>query len=459
MAVSRLWPVKTRLNQVIEYAMNPEKTGRSRTKYSNGDYQALKDVLAYAKNEEKTEHEYFCEGINCYPDTAREQFVRVKKQFNKTDGIQAYHGYLSFKEQDITPEEAQAIGMEFAKEVWGDRYQVVVTTHLNTKHLHCHFVINSVSFVDGKRCRDTSWYKFRKTADRICEEHGLYFNPEPERHRESSFLHHEETEGEPTRYNNIREAIDYAIDHSRSLVEFDYVLNRLGYEHNLSPTRKYWTITPKGRTKSVRLRSLGDDYTNDRIVERIKEHHGVIMEDFQRPDYYRQRQYDLPVREDKIRQNTKGLRCLWLVYCCRLGAMPKYLKPNSARVHYLLKDDLTRLDELTEQVTLLSKNKIETQDDLEKYKEGVERKIKELTDKRTRLRNKERRKGLTDGELKDIRKRITDITRELKPLRKEVRLCDGIAERSGVLRERLEAVEKDEQKYKAKEVRNNERGK
>ena len=90
------------------------------------------------------------------------QFVTVKEQFGKSDGIQAYHGYLSFKEQDITPELAQKIGMGFANEVWGERFQVVVTTHLNTKHLHCHFVINSVSYVDGKRCQDTSWFKFRK---------------------------------------------------------------------------------------------------------------------------------------------------------------------------------------------------------------------------------------------------------------------------------------------------------
>ena len=103
MAVTRLWPVTNRLNTVIDYAMNPDKTVKSNSKYSDADYQSLKDVLAYAKDEEKTEKEFFCEGINCNPETAREQFVNVKEQFGKTDGIQAYHGYLSFKEQDITP--------------------------------------------------------------------------------------------------------------------------------------------------------------------------------------------------------------------------------------------------------------------------------------------------------------------------------------------------------------------
>ena len=144
MAVTKLWPVKCRLGAVIDYAENPEKTMKNKSKYSDADYQALKDVIAYAKNEEKTEHELFCEGINCNAAIARDEFITVKEQFGKTDGIQAYHGYLSFKEQNITPELAHQIGMEFARRVWGDRYQVVVTTHLNTKHLHCHFVVNSV---------------------------------------------------------------------------------------------------------------------------------------------------------------------------------------------------------------------------------------------------------------------------------------------------------------------------
>ena len=118
MAVSKLWPVTVRLATVLDYASNPEKTSKAKSKYNNADYQALRDVVNYVKNGEKTEQELFCEGINCTPAIAREQFVTVKEQFDKTDGIQAYHGYLSFKETDITPELAQHIGMEFANSVW-----------------------------------------------------------------------------------------------------------------------------------------------------------------------------------------------------------------------------------------------------------------------------------------------------------------------------------------------------
>ena len=120
MAVTKLWPVTSRLGQVIDYATNPEKTSaKLKKEFTPEQYQALADVLAYAKDEEKTEREFYVEGINCNVAIAREQFIRTKEQYGKEDGIQAYHGYLSFKEQNISPEQAQKIGMEFANEVWG----------------------------------------------------------------------------------------------------------------------------------------------------------------------------------------------------------------------------------------------------------------------------------------------------------------------------------------------------
>ena len=112
MAVSKIWKVTVRLAQVIDYALNPEKTAADN--YTPEQYQALADVLQYAKDEEKTEREFFVDGINCNPSTARDQFITVKEQYDKTDGIQAYHGYLSFKEENISSELAQKIGMEFA---------------------------------------------------------------------------------------------------------------------------------------------------------------------------------------------------------------------------------------------------------------------------------------------------------------------------------------------------------
>ena len=453
MAVSKLWKGTERLGQVIDYATNPEKTANP--EYSQEEYQALKDVLAYAKDEEKTEREFFCEGINCNVTTARDQFVTVKEQYDKTDGIQAYHGYLSFKENEVTPEQAQQIGMEFANKMWGKRFQVVVTTHLNTKHLHCHFVINSVSFADGKRLqnKEKSWYYFRHIADEICLEHKLSIVENPKLHQSPQYLTKKDEAGMPTRYNNARKAIDEAIAMSHNLKQFQYELGVMGYHSNFSPNRKYATIIPKGGEKPIRTYRLGEEYTKERILERlIQNRDNIAFVPFQ-PKTCRVRQYRLQTREDKIKK-VGGLYGLYLHYCYRLGYLPKYKlkQQNSARLHYLLKDDLMKLDELTAQTTLLGRNHIGTDEQLFSYKQSVESEIKTLTADRTHLRNEIRKVNITDERLSEAKEKISEISGRLKELRKEVKLCDGIAERSGVMKGTLEQVRAEEEKSNRKET-------
>ena len=338
MAVSKLWPVTVRLATVLDYASNPEKTTKSKSKYSDADYQALRDVVAYAKDGEKTERELFCEGIHCNPQTAREQFVTVKEQFDKTDGIQAYHGYLSFEETDITPELAQQVGMAFAERMWGDRFQVLVTTHLNTEHLHCHFVVNSVSFRDGKRLqnKEKAWWYFRHIADEVCLEHGLSVVQNPEAYQSPRILTQKDKAGMPTRYNLARAALDEAIAMSHNLRQLEYHLSEMGYTLGSNPKRKYWTIKGKGDERPIRLHRLGEEYTKERITQRLIENRDNIdFEPFQ-PKTYRPKQYRLRTRSDRIGK-VGGLYGLYLYYCYRLGYLPKYKagQQNHARVSSL----------------------------------------------------------------------------------------------------------------------------
>ena len=454
MAVSKLWAVTSRLGQVIDYAANPAKTAADN--YTVEQYQALRDVLAYAKDEEKTEREFFVEGINCNPLTARDQFVSVKQAYGKEEGIQAYHGYLSFKEQDISPELAQKIGMEFVNEVWGKRFQAVVTTHLNTKHLHCHYVINSVSFVDGKRLwgDEKAWFKFRLVADKICEKYGLYYNPNPNRSKQSSYYYKQEQAGMPTRYSMTRQAIDEAIAHSTNLKSLDYALTQMGYEHCLSESHKYWTIVPKGYKKPIRLKNLGEDYTEEAIKRRLIENQGVRLMPFAKQTIII-RQYRLPTRENKIKK-VGGLYGLYLHYCYKLGYLPKYKKQNTARLHYLLREDLLKLDKITQETRLLGRENISTDEQLFSYKESVLSQIETLTDDRTHLR-KQLRKNLSDDELSKVKEQISTITGELWTLRKEVGLCDDIAERSKVIEANLETVRAYEEKQERKEQNRNDK--
>ena len=179
----------------------------------------------------------------------------------------------------------------------------------------------------------------------------------------------------------------------------------------------------------------------------------IVFKPFQ-PKTYIIRQYRLPTRENKI-QKVGGLYGLYLYYCYRLGYLPKYnqKQQNTARLHYLLKDDLMKLDELTKQVTLLGKHQIGTDEQLFSYKRSVEAEIKTLTADRTHLRNEIRKVDISDERLSATKAKISAISERLKELRKEEKLCDGIAKRSGLIADTLSQVRAEEEKSQRKESR------
>ena len=144
MAVTKIWTIKDSLQRVLDYAANPDKT----------EYDALAQTLHYAENDAKTklnESAQLVTGIHCRANHAWEDMRAVQERFGKTDGVVALHAYQSFREGEVTPEQCHEIGVALARKVWGGRFQVLVATHMNTDNLHNHFVINSVSYVDGKK--------------------------------------------------------------------------------------------------------------------------------------------------------------------------------------------------------------------------------------------------------------------------------------------------------------------
>ena len=167
MAVTRIWPIKNNIHQVVSYAANKSKTNLS--KYSD-----LVSSLHYAADKDKTnlesEQRLLVAGINCDLDIAAQQMIDTKEMYGKTGGIVAYHAYISFKPGEVTPEEAQQVAMEVANKMWGADYEIVVAAHLNANCVHCHIVINSVSMTDGRkmmkteRCTDCSERRVMKSV-------------------------------------------------------------------------------------------------------------------------------------------------------------------------------------------------------------------------------------------------------------------------------------------------------
>ncbi len=448
MAVCEIWDVKGRLDHPIDYAKNPVKTANP--DYTDADLQAMGDVMKYAVNGDKTEQQFFVTGVNCDPATARDEMMITKAQFQDESEIVCYHGFQSFKHGEVTPEQAHEVGVKLAEKMWGDRFQVIVATHLNTDCLHNHFVVNAISFIDGKHYHDNkkNLRLLRRRSDELCRQYDLSVIEHPSGRKKPYVLCKAEKNGLPNRDNVARQAVDEAISKSFTLKDFDRQLAEMGYQINFNPNRKYWTIICKGWQRPKRLYKLGEDYTNERIIERIRENSytvkfTTIAEPKKQVKVYRVK------GSLKNAKKVGGLRGLYLHYCYKLGILPKGKKQNYARLHYLLKDDLMKMDAITSETKLLCRHHIDTAEQLLEYKGSLETEIQELTEQRKGLYSQSRKLSGEDREA--VKARISGITERLKVIRKEVRLCEGVLARSGSLKEKLSIIQADEKEQKRKE--------
>ena len=452
MAVCEIWDVRGRLDHPIDYAENPEKTANP--KYTEADLQAMVDVMEYATNKDKTEQRYFVTGVNCDPTTARDEMMIAKAQWNDESEIVCYHGFQSFKHGEVTPEQAHEVGVKLAQKMWGDRFQVIVATHLNTDCLHNHFVVNSVSFTDGRHYHDNkaSLRLLRQRSDELCREYSLSVIEHPSGRKKPYALYQAEKNGMPTRDNVTRQAVDEAVSKSFTLKDFDRIMAEMGYRVSFDPNRKYWTVIGKGWKRPKRLYKLGEEYTNERIMERISENsYAVKFARFAEPQR--------TVRVFRVKGSLKGakkiggLRGLYLHYCYKLGILPKNKKQNYARLHYLLKDDLMKMEAISQETRLLCRNHIDTVEQLLLYKGALETEKTDLLQKRKELYSKSRKTG--GGEKEAIRSQLSDLSKRLSVIRKEVRLCEGIEARNATLKEKLSTIRADEEQQR-KELMTNE---
>ena len=260
MATTGFWPVRGKLKKVLDYADNPDKT--TAKEYLDED---LYQTLRYTENDNKTDEKKYVSGVNCSAAFAYEEMMAVKQKYGERGKVVAYHGYQSFKTDELTPEQCHAIGIETAKRMWGKDYQVLVTTHLNTDNLHNHFVVNSISFRDGKKFRNqiSQHYDLREISDAICKEHRLsvlqnakfYDGP-------SKGAHWREQRGQPTHRQQLKQDVEYCLKYSTDWQTFMDQLQAKGY--TIDPIRM--SVKADVWQRAVRLDRLG--YTDDAIYER-----------------------------------------------------------------------------------------------------------------------------------------------------------------------------------------------
>ncbi|MCD1259179.1 relaxase/mobilization nuclease domain-containing protein [Paenibacillus athensensis] len=436
MATTAIWDVTDRLKRVLDYATNPDKTDQAREAHDD-----LQQVLAYTSADAKTEKQLYVSGINCDPLTAYEQMQRTKRQYQKTDGIVAFHGYQAFAPGETTPEMAHAIGIKLAQELWGERFEVVVSTHLDKEHLHNHFVLNSVSFLDGKRYYDNkaSYALMRQTSDRLCQEHALSVIEQPEPDKAKHYGEwRAEQENKPTWRGLIREDIDAAIAAAMTMTQFFTILQKQGYE--IKSNVKHLAVRPPGKERFVRLHSLGDEYTEHAIKERILQNQ---LPQRQPPMPLPRRRRAVIVRSTvHIGRRFSGLQALYLRYLFKMGILP-LSRASRKRTSFLLREDLRHLTAITEQTKLLCRHGISSRAQLTAYHDGLQAELKQGYCSRKMLYNRLRRCRKPE-QIELYKSQIAELSRQLAKLRKEVRLCTGILARSGELANKLQRNEEDQ---------------
>jgi len=435
--------VDNHLSRVVEYAANAEKT--ENPKWPQYDAQALADVMDYAMNDFKTEKQFYVTCLNCDAATARDEMQATKLQFGKTDGILAFHGYQSFTPGETDAETAHKIGVELAERLWPD-YQVVVGTHLNTKCFHNHFVINSVSFIHGKKFDNcpATYTQMRRISDDLCRKYRLSVITDPKRRGKHYAEWKAENEGRPTWRSAIREDVDQAVMCSMSFQAFIRSLKEKGYE--VVTSGKYMKVRPEGKERFVRLYTLGNNYTEEVIRQRILRQRMPVRPPKPEPPTVRRMKVCGDFKLSRI--TWKGLRALYFHYLYKLRAAQRQ---PTGQTPFLLREDLRLMDAITEQAKFLHRHGIDNDAQLTGFRADTEQQIVALTTERKALSNEKRRAYVPEERRARLRAQINALSVQLKSLGRDVKLCDDILERSLIIQTKIEQMEKSEKEEKTHE--------
>ena len=458
MAVTKIWNIKGWLGAVEVYIENPAKTENPaffvHSKMSDEATQNMRDlielamtderadelrsVLDYAMDEEKTNQQFYVSGVNCSKDTARSEMLAVKARFGKEDGNVAYHAIQSFKPGEVSGDLAHRIGVALASEMWSD-FQVVVATHIDHSHIHNHFLLNSVSFVDGRKYNDCkeSYRRLRKISDRLCLENGLSVVHDPQPGRSTHYSEWSaEKQQQPTYRGTVRADIDSAIRKAQTERQFYAILRSKGYDFKFG---KDITIVAKGRERGLKLeRNFGEEYTIERIRKRIIEFR-VLPKRTSSPQLFVVR-YQLCGSFQKCRK-LKGFQALYISYMFKMGILPKKRRdnPNKAPPHILFREDLLKIRQYDEEIRLLLVNRIDSPERLLSFVSGCKNDISEVEAQRKKISNHLRYVN-TDEERLFLKSQISDLSKQIAVLRKEVKISVRIQDKIPLMREKLREV-------------------
>ena len=428
MAITKIIAIRDRLDKRVAYVTNAEKT-------------ALNCGVRYIVNPEKTEQSYFTAVLNCSsPEHAFREMTETKKRWRKTGGVLGYHFIQSFAPGEVTPEQAHEIGMEFARRMFGERYEVVIGTHLDKAHLHNHIVINSVSFVDGQKYHSSpeSYYnEVRGISDELCRENDLsVITPQGKGKHYGEWK--AEQDGRPTVRSIIREDIDRIIGEAYTYQTFLLLLQRNGYEIKSGPNRKYTAVRPPGAKRFIRLDSLGDGYTEEAIRQRLMGQRSGAPQKPKQPTYHTKR-YRVKGRLSHYpKRKITGFLALYFRYVYLLRGARR-AKP-SYRAAFPIRTEVIRLERYHKQFQYLMAQNITTPAQLAAQISKLEAEIAKLTEERNPLYG-ERRKAPDEEAKAQCTAEIDRHTASLREKRRELALCRRIQADIPQVREQVQEAQ------------------
>jgi hypothetical protein len=301
----------------------------------------LTKALNYIQNPKKTDGTLLVDGYGCVPETAYQQFMRTKEKVDKKDGYLAFHLIQSFSPGEVDYETAHKIGIELADKVFKGRFQYVIATHIDRGNVHNHIIANSVSFKDfGKyNSSPNSYYFIRRTSDMLCKEYGLSVVAEPKDKGKSHYEHSLDKKGQSWK-SLLRQNIDRCIIKARDWDEFLLLMQREKYEIK---SGKHISFRAEGQERFTRSKTLGADYTEEQIRNRITGGKRIEIENTQRVSLI----IDIENAMKERQRNPEAYK-RW--------ATLQNLKTMANTVNYLTEHNLLDYDKLSEKTETLREN-------------------------------------------------------------------------------------------------------
>ena len=331
----------------------------------------LEAVINYAKNGDKTEKGILVSGINCLPDTAYFQMMLTKKNFHKEDGRLGYHIIQSFNGREVSPEKCNSIGVDLAQSLFGDKYQVLVCTHIDKENVHNHIVLNSVSFIDGSKYHNSNAELafIRETNDDLCKKYGLSVIESKKANKETDIAR-----SRTNNYNRnsgkmelIKIDIDEAIENARKYQDFVDMLAYKGY--CVKKSNNVISISTPYFNRNIRLsRAFGQDYTFENIKDRIYYRNYQFKED----KVYKVKLYDgIKINSELLK--TSSFYRLYVHFLYILGKLPPKIHYEERTQEYY--KEIEKFNKLCDELNMISDYNLASIEDVQnlrtKYLEEI----------------------------------------------------------------------------------------